>query len=52
MFATIPAAYEHISLDDQGIPGIRATNTKVVELVAGVKAHGWSPEEWSSNTRT
>ena len=41
----IPTTYEHIALDDQGIPWISAANTKVVELVASVKAHGWSPEE-------
>lgn len=45
MIAAITTPYEHIALDDQGIPWIRAANTKVVELVADVKAHGWSPEE-------
>jgi uncharacterized protein (DUF433 family) len=45
MIAVTPTTYEHIALDEQGIPWIRAANTKVVELVADVKAHGWSPEE-------
>jgi uncharacterized protein (DUF433 family) len=45
MIAATPTTYEHIALDEQGIPWIRAANTKVVELVADVKAHGWSPEE-------
>ncbi len=45
MIAGTPTTYEHISLDEQGIPWIKAANTKVVELVADVKAHGWSPEE-------
>jgi uncharacterized protein (DUF433 family) len=45
MIAPTPTNYEHIALDEQGIPWIRAANTKVVELVADVKAHGWSPEE-------
>ena len=45
MIATTPTTYEHIALDEQGVPWIRASNTKVVELVADVKAHGWSPEE-------
>ncbi len=37
--------YAHIILDDQGVPWIGGANTKVVELVAEVKAYGWSPEE-------
>jgi uncharacterized protein (DUF433 family) len=45
MIAAKPTTYEHIALDEQGIPWIKAANTKVVELVADVKAHGWSPEE-------
>ncbi len=45
MIAETPTTYQHIVLDEEGIPWIRAANTKVVELVAEVKAHGWSPEE-------
>lgn len=40
-----PTAYEHVSLDPQGRPWIEAANTKVVELVEKVQAHGYSPEE-------
>ena len=38
-------SYEHIALDEEGTPWIPEANTKVVEIVAKVKAHGWSPEE-------
>ncbi len=44
MIAT-PTTYQHIALDERGIPWIRAANIKIVELVAEVKAHSWSPEE-------
>lgn len=37
--------YEHIVLDENGIPWVAQANTKVVELVAKVKAYGSSPEE-------
>lgn len=40
-----PTSYEHIALDERGTPWIPGANTKVVEIVAKVKAHGWSPEE-------
>lgn len=39
------ASYAHIAVDEHGIPWIEGANTKVVELVAEVKAYGWSPEE-------
>jgi uncharacterized protein (DUF433 family) len=45
MIPVTPTTYEHIALDEQGIPWIRAANMKIVELVAEVKAYGWSPEE-------
>lgn len=38
-------SYEHIRLDDKGVPYIAGTTMKVVELVMAQKAHGWSPEE-------
>jgi len=38
-------SYEHIRLDDKGVPQIAGTTMKVVELVMAQKAHGWSPEE-------
>src|SRR5882762_7411425 len=37
--------YEHVQLDDNGVPIIVGTNMKVVELVMAQSAHGWSPEE-------
>jgi uncharacterized protein (DUF433 family) len=45
VIAAIPTTSEHIVLDEQGIPWIEDANTKVVELVAAVKSHGWSAEE-------
>lgn len=37
--------YEHIILNDDGVPLIAGTTMKVVELVLDHKAYGWSPEE-------
>lgn len=37
--------YEHIVLNDDGVPIIAKTKMKVVELVLDHKAYGWSPEE-------
>jgi uncharacterized protein (DUF433 family) len=37
--------YQHVQLDDAGIPIITGTTMKVVELVMAQMAHGWSPEE-------
>lgn len=37
--------YEHIVLNQAGVPIIEGTNTKIVEIVTEVKAYGWSPEE-------
>jgi uncharacterized protein (DUF433 family) len=45
MIAATRTTYEHVVLDEQGVPWIDGANTKVVELVEEVKAHGWSPEE-------
>lgn len=45
MIAGNRTTYEHIVLDEDGTPWIAGANTKLVELVAEVKAHGWSPEE-------
>ncbi len=38
-------SYEHIRLDEKGVPHIAGTTMKVVELVMAQKAYGWSPEE-------
>ena len=35
----------HIRLDDRGVAWIDDTNTKVIEVVLDMVAHGWSPEE-------
>jgi uncharacterized protein (DUF433 family) len=37
--------YEHIVLDDAGVPHIAGTTMKVIELVLERSAYGWSPEE-------
>jgi uncharacterized protein (DUF433 family) len=38
-------SYAHITVDEHGVPWIEGANTKVVELIAEVRAYGWSPEE-------
>lgn len=42
---TQATAYEHIIIDEAGVPLIEGTTTKVVELVLDVLAYGWSPDE-------
>lgn len=37
--------YEHVVLDEKGVPIIAGTNTKVIEIVLEKTAYGWSPEE-------
>src|SRR5215210_6518910 len=37
--------YEHITLNENHVPSIVGTTTKVVELVVDQQAYGWSPEE-------
>lgn len=37
--------YEHITIDERGVPVIAGTTMKVIELVAEKVAYGWSPEE-------
>ena len=41
--ASIETRYEHIVIDESGIPIVAGTNMKVVELVLEKMAHGWSP---------
>jgi uncharacterized protein (DUF433 family) len=43
--ALVDTEYEHVSVDEQGVPFISGTTMKVVELVAEKMAYGWSPEE-------
>ena len=42
---TTSTSYEHIVLDESGVPWIVGANTKIVELVSEVQAYGWSPAE-------
>jgi uncharacterized protein (DUF433 family) len=42
---TVETRYEHIVLDERGVPLIAGTTTKVVELIASHQAYGWSAEE-------
>lgn len=41
----IETRYEHIVLDDKGVPLIAGTTMKVIELVLAHQAYGWTPEE-------
>ena len=42
---TLSTSYEHIVIDENGVPAIEGTSMKVVELVLETAAYGWSPEE-------
>jgi uncharacterized protein (DUF433 family) len=42
---SVETRYEHIVLNDVGVPQIAGTTMKVVELVTAQLAYGWSPEE-------
>lgn len=44
----VETRYEHIVLDEQGVPRIAGTNTKVIEVVLDKIAYGWSAEEMHS----
>ncbi len=41
--------YEHVALNEDKVPVIIGTTTKVVELVLDKIAYGWSPEELQLN---
>ncbi len=43
--ALIATRYEHVVLNQEGVPSIVGTTMKVVELVTAQAAYGWSPEE-------
>ena len=43
--ALVDTRYEHIILDEANVPIIAGTTMKVIELVEGSSAYGWSPEE-------
>ncbi len=38
-------SYEHVLLNEQGVALLAGTDMKVIELVLGHLAHGWSAEE-------
>ena len=38
------AAINHVVLDDQGVPYVDGTTTKVVEVIADYYFWGWTPE--------
>ncbi|HEX8179643.1 MAG TPA: DUF433 domain-containing protein [Pyrinomonadaceae bacterium] len=42
---TQATAYEHIGLNESGVPIIVGTTMKVIELVLETHAYGWSPDE-------
>lgn len=37
--------HKYVELNAEGVPYIAGTTMKVIELVTGQIAHGWSPEE-------
>jgi uncharacterized protein (DUF433 family) len=41
----VETRYEHIILDQDNVPIIAGTTTKVIELILDSRAYGWSPEE-------
>jgi uncharacterized protein (DUF433 family) len=43
--STLSTSYEHIVLDENGVPTNEGTGMKDVELVLETAAYGWSPEE-------
>ena len=43
--------YKQIVLDEDGVPVIRNTTMKVIELVREQQAYGWSPAELHLNHR-
>ena len=45
----VETRYEHVTLDEEGVPVIAGTTMKVQELVAERLAWGWSPEEMLIN---
>ena len=43
--SVVETQYEHIILNGDNVPVIDGTSMKVIELVLGRMAYGWSPEE-------
>ncbi len=42
---SVRTKYEHITIDERGVPFIVGTSMKVIELVSEKIAYEWSPEE-------
>jgi uncharacterized protein (DUF433 family) len=42
---SVETEYQHVVLDEKGLPTIKGTSMKVIELVVERLAYGWSPEE-------
>ena len=45
LMPALSTSYEHIIIEENGVPTIEGTSMKVVELVLETVAYGWSPEE-------
>ena len=43
--AATEVCYEHIAIDERGVPYIAGTTMKVIELAAEMLTFGWSPDE-------
>ena len=43
--SVVETPYEHVILNGDDVPVIGGTSMKVIELVLGRMAYGWSPEE-------
>ena len=43
--SVVKTQYEHIILNEDKVPVIAGTKTKVTELILDKVAYGWSPEE-------
>ncbi len=41
----VATPYEHVVLDEDGVPVVSGSNTKVVEIALDMLAHGSSPAE-------
>ncbi len=37
--------YEHIVLDERGVPRIAGTQLRAIDLVEAMRANGWMPEQ-------
>ncbi len=37
--------YEHIVLDERGVPRVAGTQLRAIDLVEAMRANGWTPEQ-------